>query len=221
LAGALHLVSVVWPVRRKRCQTSSAGRNAERARTLGLERAEGPERGDQKRVPQETSRTSEASIDSYIQANTPECVVQNGDKISIDRVEIVRIGDEFDHLHDSEVRNAYLRVVHANGEIEKIKTPIIFDGRTAVLDQDTGSTFVYNITDRIERHFKLKSIRDMNLVRADNSHAYRALRKAYGVDIATEGLLGKSANGVVVVVARGPPRNFTTAPIFGTLLMTR
>jgi hypothetical protein len=106
------------------------------------------------------------------------------------------------------VRNAYLRIAHANGEIKKLKTPIIFRGRTAVLDHDIGNTFVYDITHRIERHFKLKSIRDMTLVQADNSYAYRALRKAYSVDIATEGLLGKSTNGVVVVVGRGPSEEF-------------
>jgi hypothetical protein len=160
---------------------------AEQARTLSSERAEGYERDDQNiRVPLETSRTSEASIELYIQANTPECVVQKGDKISIDRVEIVRVGDDFDHIHDLEVRNAYLLVARANGEIDKLKTPIIFMGRTAVLDHDISSAFVHNISQRIERYFKLKSIRDMNLVQGDNSYAYRALRKAYGVDIATE-----------------------------------
>ena len=103
-------------------------------------------------------------LKSYVQANTPECVVQNGDKVSIDRVEVVRIGDDFDHLHDLEVRNAYVRVAHANGEIEKIKTPIIFEGCTAVLHHDINDTSVYNIAQRIKRHFKLNSIRDMNLV---------------------------------------------------------
>ena len=106
-------------------------------------------------MPRETSRTAEASIESYIQANIPECVVQKGDKISIDRVEIVRIGDDFDYIHDLEVRNAYLRVAHTNGEFEKVKTPIIFSGRTALPDHDIGNTGVYVITDRIERHFKL------------------------------------------------------------------
>jgi hypothetical protein len=182
---------------------------AAQPRTLTSERAEGQERGDQNiRAPRETSQTSEASIESYFQAHTPECVVQKGDKISIDRVEIVRIGDDFDHIHDLEVRNAYLRITHANGEIDKLKTPITFSGRTAVLDDDISNTSVYDIKYRIERHFKLKSVRDMNLVQADDSYAYRALRKAYSVDIATEGLWSKSTNGVVVVVGRGPSEEF-------------
>lgn len=178
----------------------------ERATAPGSERAEGPERDDPKRASQETSWTLKASTD--LQTNTPECVVQNGDKISIDRVEIAVIGNDFDYVHDLEVRNAYLRVAHANGEVQMIKTPIVYEGRTAVFAQDTGSTFVRNITDRIERHFKLKSIRDMNLVQADNSYAYKALRKAYSVDIATEGLSSSSTNGVTVVVGRGPSEEF-------------
>ena len=49
----------------------------------------------------------------------------------------------------------------------------------------------------------------MSLVQADNSYAYRALRKACSVDIATEGLLNKSTNEeVVVVVGRGTSEEF-------------
>jgi hypothetical protein len=177
---------------------------AGQARARNAKRIEDPQIDDQTvRVSRETSRTSDASIGSHIQANTPECVVQKGDKISIDRVEIVQIGNDFDHIHDLEVRNAYLRIAHANGKIEKTKTPIIFRGRTAVLDRDVGTTFVHEISDRIRRHFNLKSIRDMNLVQKDNSYAYRALRKAYSVDIATE---DKSTD--VVVVGRRPSEEF-------------
>ena len=126
----------------------------------------------------ENSRGSEGFIESDIQRNSPECVVQKGDKVSIDRVEIVSVGNAFDHPHDLELREAYLRIEYQNGKIQKLKTPITYQGRTAVLDHVVSNSFVDHISERILRHFGLGSVRDLTRVLDDKSYAYRALRKA-------------------------------------------
>jgi hypothetical protein len=177
----------------------------EKAKATNSEHVGGHETDNQRiRVIGETSRRSEASIDAYIRANTPECVVQKGDKISVDRVEVVPIGNTFDHLHDREIRAAYLRVERPNGEIEKLTTPITYKGRTAIRDSVVSNLFVNSISARILRYFGLGSIRDLNRVPEDESYAYRALRKAFSVDIATK----RKNVGTVIVVGRGPSEEF-------------
>jgi len=178
---------------------------AEHARMQTLESVEeGRSQNEAARTSGETvQQPSGRSIESYIESYTPEYVIQRGDRISIGRVEIARIGDDFDHPHDLEVRNAYLRVDRPKRRAFDASRPILFEGKTAVLDRDVGSSFVNEISARIRKHFNLSSIRDLQSVKDDRSYAYRALRKACSVDIATE-----TDSTHVVVVARKDTEEF-------------
>jgi len=71
------------------------------------------------------------------QVNIPEFIVEEGDRIYIDRVEIENIGDEFDHPHDSEIRRAFLRIVRTNSAVKYIKRPIIYRRDDSIVAPNT------------------------------------------------------------------------------------
>jgi hypothetical protein len=55
-------------------------------------------------------------VKDYLKAGTPDCVMFDGDKLSVGYVHQQFMGDGFDHPHDSEIRFAFLRVTRKNEE---------------------------------------------------------------------------------------------------------
>jgi hypothetical protein len=59
----------------------------------------------------------------------PTIEEEGQDKLVVYEVESIPVGDEFSYPHDNEVKNAYFRVIRANGRLVDIKNPIQFTGR--------------------------------------------------------------------------------------------
>jgi hypothetical protein len=121
---------------------------------------------------------SEEFLDSWVRDHTPECFVYRGDKIVIDNIERIQIGDYFDHPHDSEIRYARLRIIRAKGRSQKITKPLMFVGNTSLFAPRAGRDFFYKIAHRICRHFKIKSLGEMDKIKEEHSYAYGALSRA-------------------------------------------
>jgi hypothetical protein len=129
---------------------------------------------------------SKKSVDASIRDLTPECFVYAGDRIDIDKVERIGIGDFFDHPHDAEVRLARLRIVRAKGKSEKIKTPLMFTGVTSLTARTSGNDFFYKIVHRICKKFGLQSLSEINLESKEKTYAYGALSRAHLIEWRTE-----------------------------------
>jgi len=61
-----------------------------------------------------------------LDAREPEFEVKSGDTLVVDRVEPVKQGDQFDHMHDVEMRRAYLRVKRKRGKDYISPHPLAF-----------------------------------------------------------------------------------------------
>jgi hypothetical protein len=131
-------------------------------------------------------KSSKTSVDASIRDLTPECFVYAGDRIDIDEVERIGIGDIFDRPHDAEVRCARLRIVRAKGKSEKIKTPLMFTGATSLTARTSGHDFFYKIVHRICKRFSLQSLSEINLDSKDKTYAYGALFLAHFIEWRTE-----------------------------------
>ena len=76
------------------------------------------------------------SVRRYMNEYTPDCVICSGDKLFITYVYRHFFGDEFDHPHDAEVRYALFAVRRTNGNIIHLKSPLRFNGSTAISGTD-------------------------------------------------------------------------------------
>lgn len=87
----------------------------------------------------------------------PESIVEAGDKIIVDKVTINKYlaDDELEHLHDSETRHAFLKIVKKNGSIDTPFTPLVCRGRTAILLAGSKSDFIHDILKRASLLYKL------------------------------------------------------------------
>jgi hypothetical protein len=95
----------------------------------------------------------------------PTVVVGSGDCVSIRRVVRVLHGDEFDHLHDVESREVYLKITRPDGEIEDVQDPLLFVGTTSfIAGGRSGQITAAKIARRICAHFGIGWITDFNLV---------------------------------------------------------
>jgi hypothetical protein len=134
----------------------------------------------------DTQKRIDENAEKYIQANTPECVVRDGDKIRVDRVERKHAGTELDHPDDHEIRLAYLRVQRPDGTVDKLNTPIVYQRQTKLPSHDGAKSYFEKISSRILKHFGINNLKEIRLVEKDDSLAYQALRKAYLVEVATD-----------------------------------
>lgn len=104
--------------------------------------------------------SNKRQLERELKENTPEITVVAGDKIVIDRVEILQLDQPFKHRHDAEVRLAFLKVVHSDGRTAKIKTPIRLLGHTAFQLRGSHHNILGKITARIFEHHGIVSLDD-------------------------------------------------------------
>lgn len=102
--------------------------------------------------------TSKRPIKKLLLDLTPDATVGAGDKIIIDRVEILSSGDPFSHLHDAEERRAYLKIVRGNGRTVNLAVPVRLVGHTAFMGRGTSRDMLPKIAARICEHFSFDSI---------------------------------------------------------------
>jgi hypothetical protein len=124
-------------------------------------------------------------FDEYVRTNTPDGFAYAGDKICVDEVKIVKVGDRFDHLHNAEMRYAYLRIERSNGDVQILPTPLRFKGEKNIVHSAT-SDVSYLISQHICEHFGLKNLGDAMPILKDDSYAYRALLEARHLEIELE-----------------------------------
>jgi hypothetical protein len=111
----------------------------------------------------------------------PECFVRAGDKVYIYRVSRVGVRSEFDHIHDTENRYAYLRVKRPGCKPISLKTPIEFIGYTA-MGPANGKHYFSKIVSRICRSFAVRDIFEINAPEDDLT--YRDASVIYACSIA-------------------------------------
>jgi hypothetical protein len=80
----------------------------------------------------------------------PESIVEAGDTIVVERVTIKKYlnDDDFEHLHDSETRHAFLKIVKKDGSVDTPFTPLVCRGTGAILLAGRTSDFIHNIIKR-------------------------------------------------------------------------
>lgn len=103
---------------------------------------------------------SKRRIEQELKENTPEIIVVAGDKIVIDRVEVLRLDRPFKHQHDAEVRLAFLKVIRSDRQIARLKTPIRLLGHTAFQLRGSQHNVLGKITARIFEHYGISSLDD-------------------------------------------------------------
>lgn len=121
---------------------------------------------------------SKRRLTRELKENTPEIIVVAGDKIVIDRVEVLRFDRPFRHQHDAEVRLAFLKVIRSDRRTAKLKTPIRLLGRTAFQLRGSQHNILGKITARIFEHYGVSSFVDpkvLSVVNDDRSLAGNTL----------------------------------------------
>jgi hypothetical protein len=122
-------------------------------------------------------------IRDEIKDRTPDAIVQSGDYISVDRVEMKLINYEFAFLADRAEVLLFLMIYYANGRKELIKSPIILQGATK-LTYKYGNKPLYAIIERVKRGvWRKKKITRSAVHEFDdkldiNANAYAALSRA-------------------------------------------
>lgn len=111
-------------------------------------------------------------IEEQIRAHTPEQFVHVGDKLVIADVECVNSGDTLDHLHDSEIRCAYLSILRADGTIVEVNEPLQFIGYSTVTSFHGVMGFFRGVAWRVLRHFGLKSFPETLAATKDAGEGY-------------------------------------------------
>jgi hypothetical protein len=95
---------------------------------------------------------------------TPEIFVYRGDKIYISHVIIERIGVDFDHPHDSEIRKAFMVIERANGQGVYVKSPLEFHGCTSFKYKKQRLNCGFErLIERICAHFDVKDIKEIDI----------------------------------------------------------
>lgn len=118
-----------------------------------------------------------SEIDQYVRANTPECIASAGDKIRIDSVRKVSIGDKFEHPHNAEIRYARLSIERPNGGVQILSTQVKFTGKHNIVN-NSADDVIDRISEEICKHFAMKTLEDIMTVPNDRSFAYLAMLKA-------------------------------------------
>jgi hypothetical protein len=116
-------------------------------------------------------------LGDYVKMNTPECFVSPGDKLCIESVFGMRVGDRYENTHNSEIRLARLQVIRKNAETQKVPTMLKFVRTKNITERETYDV-CRTISDHICEHFGLKDFSESESVSVDTSFAYRALSSA-------------------------------------------
>jgi hypothetical protein len=99
------------------------------------------------------------SVDSLRHTYTPDAIIEAGDKIEIDRVDIEGEITGLHHEHDVQRRLAYIKIVNSSGSTYSLKKPIVFTGASATW---TGgyAKILQKINRRLCARFKIESLHD-------------------------------------------------------------
>jgi hypothetical protein len=101
------------------------------------------------------------------------------DKVVVDFVKVSSIDHEFSHLHDSEFRFAYCKIIRVDRRVVKIKSPIFFVGLTTVKTKISKYNSFDRIVHRMLKHFRVDSLYELKWDRDDL--AYQAADYALSV----------------------------------------
>lgn len=102
--------------------------------------------------------TYEYDVDDDVLRNTPDCIVYEGDKICIDKLTYIKIGDGLGHPHDSEAVEASLKVIRRDGECHNIKNPLLFARKLSYFALYPEGDFLEIIINRICDKYKVSDI---------------------------------------------------------------
>jgi hypothetical protein len=99
------------------------------------------------------------SVDSLRRTYTPDAIIEAGDRIEIDRVDIEGEISGLHHEHDVQKRLAYIKIVKPSGAAHLLEEPIIFTGASATW---TGgyAKILQKINRRLCAHFMIESLHD-------------------------------------------------------------
>jgi hypothetical protein len=99
------------------------------------------------------------SVDSLRHTYTPDAIIEAGDKVEIDRVDIEGEMSGLHHEHDVQRRLAYIEIVKPSGPTHLLKQPIVFTGASATW---TGgyTKILEKINRRLCAHFGIESLHD-------------------------------------------------------------
>jgi len=126
-----------------------------------------------------------AEIEPIIEQYLPEQFVYAGDKLVIGQVNCVVVGDAFDHLHDSESRNAYLNIIRADRTVIEVNEPLQFIGQSTTSSFHGIRGHYEAVVWRILKHFGLRELSaasvDSNESAERNEHASGALYQALDI----------------------------------------
>jgi hypothetical protein len=99
------------------------------------------------------------SVESLRHTYTPDAIIEAGDKIEIDRVDIEGEISGLHHEHDVQRRFAYIKIIKRSGSTHSLKEPIAFTGASAMW---TGgySKILQKINRQLSAHFRIESLHD-------------------------------------------------------------
>jgi hypothetical protein len=99
------------------------------------------------------------SFESLRHAYTPDEIIEAGDRVEIDRVDIEGELSGLHHEHDVQRRLAYIKIIKLAGSTHSLKEPIVFTGAFATW---TGgyAKILQKISRRLCAHFGIESLDD-------------------------------------------------------------
>ena len=121
-------------------------------------------------------------IKQTVSSRTPEASVNQGDEISLSRVEMLVSDDDFLPLHDRAEIRVYVKIRKTSGRIILLKQPIIMYGATRFTYRH-GNKKIYSIMERVRRHFGISNLSSKNADEISgnferNGYEYEALYRA-------------------------------------------
>jgi hypothetical protein len=99
------------------------------------------------------------SVDSLRHTYTPDAIIEAGDRIEIDRVDIEGELSGLHHEHDVQKRLAYIKIVKPSGAAHLLEEPIIFTGASA-MSAGGHTKILEKINRRPCARFKIESLHD-------------------------------------------------------------
>ena len=99
------------------------------------------------------------SVESSRHTYTPDAIIEVGDKIEIDRVDIEGETSGLHHEHDVQSRLAYIKIVKLSGAVHLLEQPIVFTGMSATR-AGGYSRILEKINRRLCAHFGIESLHD-------------------------------------------------------------
>jgi hypothetical protein len=104
---------------------------------------------------------ADAAGDLFYRHWFPEAVAYPGDTVTLSKIVVITEGDEFDHVHDREHREAYLSITRPSGETVHIAAPVVFIGVTSfTAEGNAGQITAEKLARRVCDHFGIAWITD-------------------------------------------------------------